>query len=100
VYWSLRDRTSKEHPSRRSRIDNASLTFKSYRTTTEMAGHSIHEEGMGPLERGRSRYQQRNWSGAVEAFSEVRSDRSLKYFDVIRFRGSFLYSLLAEARRR
>jgi hypothetical protein len=31
------------------------------------------EKGMGPLERGRFRYQQKDYSGALEAFTVVRS---------------------------
>jgi hypothetical protein len=31
------------------------------------------EEGMGPLERGRRRYQQKDYPGALEAFTEVGS---------------------------
>jgi hypothetical protein len=34
---------------------------------------SYREEGMGPLERGRRRYQQKDYSGALEAFTEVGS---------------------------
>jgi hypothetical protein len=34
---------------------------------------SCGEEGMGPLERGRRRYQQKDYSGALEAFTEVGS---------------------------
>jgi hypothetical protein len=29
------------------------------------------EEGMGPLERGRRRYQKKDFAGALEAFTEV-----------------------------
>jgi hypothetical protein len=29
------------------------------------------ELGMGPLDRGRSRYSQKNYPGALEAFNEV-----------------------------
>jgi hypothetical protein len=36
-----------------------------------MAKEAIDEEGVGPLERGRNRYQQKNYSGALEAFAEV-----------------------------
>jgi F-box/TPR repeat protein Pof3 len=36
-----------------------------------MAKEAIDEEGVGPLERGRNRYQQKNYSGALDAFTEV-----------------------------
>ncbi len=29
------------------------------------------EEGMGPMERGRRRYQKKDFAGALEAFTEV-----------------------------
>jgi F-box/TPR repeat protein Pof3 len=29
------------------------------------------EEGMGPMERGRNRYQKKHYSGALQAFTEV-----------------------------
>jgi hypothetical protein len=36
-----------------------------------MAPPAADEEGMGPLERGRRRYQQKDYSGALSAFTEV-----------------------------
>jgi hypothetical protein len=38
---------------------------------------SYEEEGIGPLERGRRRYQQKDYSGALEAFTEVSSTLKL-----------------------
>jgi hypothetical protein len=35
------------------------------------------EEGIGPLERGRRRYRQKDYSGALEAFTEVGSALTL-----------------------
>jgi hypothetical protein len=32
------------------------------------------EDGMGPLERGRKRYQEKDYKGAVEAFTDVSHD--------------------------
>jgi len=36
-----------------------------------MAGPSRDGEGMGPLERGRNRYQQKKYLSALESFTEV-----------------------------
>jgi hypothetical protein len=36
-----------------------------------MTGRAVNGEVMGPLERGRSRYQQKNYTGALDAFTEV-----------------------------
>jgi hypothetical protein len=38
-----------------------------------MSKKSIDEEGMGPLERGRGRYQRKDYKGALEAFTQVRA---------------------------
>ena len=38
---------------------------------TKMAALAADEDGMGPLERGRRRYQQKDYSGALSAFTEV-----------------------------
>ena len=36
-----------------------------------MSNNSISEQGIGPLERGRGRYQRKDYSGALEAFTQV-----------------------------
>jgi len=38
-----------------------------------MPKRSIDEEGMGPLERGRGRYQRKDYKGALDAFTQVRA---------------------------
>lgn len=48
-----------------------------------MSKQSFNEEGMGPLERGRGRYQKKDYPGALAAFKEVR--RSIRTNGVTSF---------------
>lgn len=41
-----------------------------------MSKQSADEGWMGPLERGRGRYQRKDYAGALAAFKEVRNDIS------------------------
>jgi hypothetical protein len=38
-----------------------------------MANKPLDEEGMGPLEQGRGRYQRKDYTGALESFAQVGS---------------------------